>query len=422
MEEIQGFPGTEPQQVASGPPPIMTAADLIYALSRASDSDTIYLPSREYMVGVPLLVPDGVTLQGAGVMDYDAQGLPVGFKPGTTTKITAKSNLAGNLVTLGDKSSVKGLHLQGASQIQVDGEGRGGNVVAVASRRPSQSVSATIERCELNNKITSGAATDGPTGGAILAYTRNPQRGDPPAPHEGASVTVTVTQSIVDTPNAGKAVFAMNFASRGTVNVNLTKNKIGGPLDIIGGMSRPDAVANATTKINSVGNRYSPQGVSAAEGWQIIGGSSSPVGGNAKTESNSASVQSTDDQIENFKVGIRAFGGRRLRDSGTCSNNKVELELIHMKLATKPDGTAADFEFRGAFAESPPGVVSPAGDKNIVRVLVQRTTGSRQRRNVYTNGAESENRLVFRGTLGEFTTSNTNIDPAPTAQFFEHVG
>jgi hypothetical protein len=81
----------------------------------------------------------------------------------------------------------------------------------------------------------------------------------------------------------------MNFASRGTVIVNLTKNKIGGPLDIIGGLSRPDAVANATTKINSVGNHYSPQGVSAAQGWQIIGGSSSPVGRNANTDSNSAS-------------------------------------------------------------------------------------------------------------------------------------
>jgi hypothetical protein len=30
----------------------------------------------------------------------------------------------------------------------------------------------------------------------------------------------------------------MNFASRGTVIVNLTENKIGGPLDIIGGLSR----------------------------------------------------------------------------------------------------------------------------------------------------------------------------------------
>ena len=107
-----------------------------------------------------------------------------------------------------------------------------------------------------------------------------------------------MTQSIVDTPNAGKAVFAMNFASRGKVIVNLTKNEIGGPLDVIGGLSRPDAVANATTTINSDGNHYSPQGEVMPKAWQIIGGSSSPVGGNANTDSNSAIVQSTDDQIE----------------------------------------------------------------------------------------------------------------------------
>jgi hypothetical protein len=51
----------------------------------------------------------------------------------------------------------------------------------------------------------------------------------------------------------------MNFASRGKVTINLTKNVIGGPLDIIGGLSRPDAVSNATTTINSHGNHYSPQ-------------------------------------------------------------------------------------------------------------------------------------------------------------------
>jgi hypothetical protein len=170
-------------------------------------------------------------------------------RTGHITASSGSSGFKGNLVTLGNQSRIRKLIenaqtaidsspeqrmnlLEGANQFGLDDAGRGGNVVAVASRDTNDIVSATIEQCELINKITSavGPETDGPTGGAILAYTRNPKRGAPPPPHQGATVTVTVTQSIIDAPNDGKAVFAMNFASRGTVIVNLTKNKIGGPL------------------------------------------------------------------------------------------------------------------------------------------------------------------------------------------------
>ena len=33
MAEVRGSPDTEPQDVAGGPPPMMTAQDLIYALN-----------------------------------------------------------------------------------------------------------------------------------------------------------------------------------------------------------------------------------------------------------------------------------------------------------------------------------------------------------------------------------------------------
>ena len=46
MEEIHSSPGTAPQQVASGPPPITTADDLIDALSQATAGDTIALLSN----------------------------------------------------------------------------------------------------------------------------------------------------------------------------------------------------------------------------------------------------------------------------------------------------------------------------------------------------------------------------------------
>jgi hypothetical protein len=86
-------PGTEPQQLASGPLPIDAddEAGLISALADRNAGRTIRLLSREYTVNKTLVVPDGMTLQGAGVMLFDDQGLPVKFKQGTTTTITAKN-------------------------------------------------------------------------------------------------------------------------------------------------------------------------------------------------------------------------------------------------------------------------------------------------------------------------------------------
>jgi hypothetical protein len=188
MADVHSSPGTEPQDVAGGPPPIMTAQDLIDALTAAAPSPTILLQNREYKVDKPLVVPDGVTLEGVGEMQFEG-GLPTGFKPGTATTITAKDNLAGNLLTLGNGSNVKRLVLQGlpgggSGPAPEDADGRGGNVVAVASRFTSDSVSATIEECELKNRIRSGFGTDGPTGGAVLVYTRNPRKPHhPPRSH-----------------------------------------------------------------------------------------------------------------------------------------------------------------------------------------------------------------------------------------------
>ena len=170
---------------------------------------------------------------------------------------------------------------------------------------------ATIEDCELINNIKAVVGTDGPVGGAVLVYTRNPRRPElnPPPPHKDATVIVTVRRSIVDTPNEGKAVFAMNFASGGEVIVKLENNVVRGPLDVIGGLSRPDAVVGAATAVKSNGNRFSPQSASIVAAWQIVGGSSLPVVGSANADSNSASVESEDDQIEKFRVGIVAVGG-----------------------------------------------------------------------------------------------------------------
>jgi hypothetical protein len=405
MEDAYRSSGTEPQRVAGGSPvsTVDTAAKLIDALNHATAGDTILLLAQEYKVGTPLFVPAGVTLQGASGISLDAQGLPTGFRGTTPTKIKASPELKGNLLTLGKNSSVRRIVLEGANQVPSDR----GNVVAVASEGPNDLVSAAIDECVLINNNESFGGPEGPTGGAILACTRNPQQGALPAPHVEAVVTLALTKSIVRSHKDGKAVFAVNFASRGKVTINLTKNVIGGPLDIIGGLSRPDAVSNATTTVNSLGNHYSAQPPSDVAAWQIVGGSSSPVGGNANTDSNSASVQSKGDQIDNFQVGIVAVGGRRLDNTGgTCSGNKVNLTLTGMKLAT--NGTRpADFEFVGARSSGE----FPAGDNNAVVVDVLAGTNSDPLFHIYLHdaGFGTGNQLVFKGgTLAAFTQLPTS--------------
>jgi hypothetical protein len=364
---------------------VNNADELIDAFRHATASDTILidgtilLPSQQFVVNAPLVVSDGVTLQGAGVMQ-PPDGLPVGFQ-GPKTTIKAGSGFKGNLVTLGNDSSLRRLILEGASEAIEDDEGRGGNTVAVASRRRNDIVSATIVDCELINTITSAGVKDAPSGGAILVYTRNPNRGDVPLPHEDAHVTLALTRSIIRTPNDGKAVFAMNFASRGHVTINLKSNNIGGPLDVIGGLARPDAVVGAKTTLISERNHYKPKQRNEVEGWQIIGGSTPPFESaapvpNSNADSNTASANSKDDQIEDFQVGIVAVGGRRLDSNyGPCSNNTVNLTVTGMKPATNPPAAAAaDFDFVGAlsFGEF------LTGDNNavIVEVLAGTTSDS----------------------------------------------
>ena len=131
------------------------------------------------------------------------------------------------------------------------------------------------------------------------------------------------------------------------------------------------------------------------------------------TDSNSAIVESKDDQIESFQVGIAAVGGRRLPDGGTCSHNKAELNLNRMKLATKPHRDSS--RFRCSWAPNPVWLF-PAGDGNIVHVHVQETTGSGPRENLYADGAGfgTGNQLVFVGTLATSTTAiKTSTPPLP---------
>jgi hypothetical protein len=412
MEEAFRQPAGTGESPAGGQITVTNVAQLKDALDPKNAGKRIIVSSSgTYRVNSPLRVPDGASLEGEGVMKYD-DGLPVEFTTGKTT-ITGLPTLEGDLLTLGNRSSVRRLILE---ILEVNTPGvpedtpKFGNVVAVASGRPGDSVSAAIDECQLINKNPAGAGADGPVGGALLAFTRNP-KDDPP--HEDAGVTVRVSRSLVEPTGGGPAVFAMNFATGGKVDVELIGNRIRGSLDAVGGLSRPDAVFDATTTIRSRGNLYSG---SDGPAWQIIGGSHGPGEESSGASANSASAHSRNDRIKGFQLGIFALGGRRFSsDGGTSSFNVVELDLIQLRLET--EGTeAADFLFAGSLSFGP----FLAGEENTVRVRVRKTIGSGPRENLYTHsgGFGTGNQLTFDGTLAAFIRSNEKIDPAPPAEFF----
>jgi hypothetical protein len=413
MEEAFRQPPGTGEPPGGGEITVTTVTQLKNALDPKNAGRRILVNKGTYEVNVPLRVPDGASLVGKGEMTY-VGGLPDTFTMDNKTTITGLPDLKGDLLTLGNRSSVRRLILE---ILEVNTPGvpentpKFGNVVAVASGGPGDSVSAAIDECQLINKNPAGAGAEGPVGGALLACTRNPE-GDPP-PHEDAVVTVRVSRSLVEPTGGGPAVFAMNFATGGKVTVELIGNRIRGSLDAVGGLSRPNAVFDATTTIRSRGNLYSG---SDGPAWQIIGGSHGPGEESSGASANSASAHSRNDRIKGFQLGIFALGGRRFSsDGGTSSFNVVELDLIQLRLET--EGTeAADFLFAGSLSFGP----FLAGDENTVRVRVRKTIGSGPRENLYTHsgGFGTGNQLTFDGTLAAFIRSNEKIDPAPPAEFF----
>jgi hypothetical protein len=90
-----------------------------------------------------------------------------------------------------------------------------------------------------------------------------------------------------------------------------------------------------------------------------------------------------------------------------------------MRLATTDAEAAADFVLVGALSFGP----FPAGDENIVQV---RTADDRRRSPREPlrrqHGLRDRKPARFVGTRDALLRSNPKIDPAPPAEFFEHVG
>ena len=418
---VAGFAAVTPASAESKTPIVVSDANALQrAVASAHVGDRILVRPGEYRIARTLVVPDGVSVEGSGVMQ--GGGLPTGFEPGTETAIVALPRLTGDTVTLSNGASLRALI------VRQDVNDHSGNAVSVGSRRPSDSVSATIVECEIVNPNEQSGGPDGPTGGGIAVLTRNRGGAAAPAPDEGAEVTLSMRRSIVHSPGDVPAVFAINSARNGRIGLRLDRNVIGGRLDAAGGVSRGDLVTGATLTIDSTGNLYAPE--TASPGWTIVGGSSppNPAIGTTGASSNTVRIGSTGDRIDGAPVGIQAFGGQRIgTEFGPSSDNRVQLVIAGLTLRTvAADEPASDFVLAGAasfcFCESS----ERPGDRNVVRVSLRDSTGSGPRDNVYENvlgptlprNFGTGNRLEFAGTPAAFAASNHDIDPAPDARFF----
>jgi hypothetical protein len=408
---------------------VSTAAELVTALSPDHAGQRILVRAGTYPLTTPLTVPDGATLEGEGVMQFDGAGLPIGFGAGGRSTLTMNANVPGNLLTLGNGATIRRLEI-------ADLAGRGGNVVAVLSRKAGDRVSATIAETEIVNPNPNGVGPDGPTGRGLLVLTRNPSLGADPAPDEGAALTARMVRSVIRSPAAGAGLFAINFAAFGRVSVTLDDNIIGGGIDADGGVSRPDAVHDATVLIESHRNLYRDDSPDACatlhRGWYLTGGSGPPtplpVG---ETARNSLRVHSVDDRVEGFASGVVAAGSRRFFPSpiaGPSTDNSVELQLLRGTISTPSCGGAEfvrDFDLAGGVAGSDQ--LFP-GDGNSVHAILREVTGSGARFNRYASALgvsaplppelRGANRLEIAGTPGAFASTNARIDPAPGAEHF----
>jgi hypothetical protein len=411
---------------------VSTSAELAAALTPENAGRRILARAGTYDLTAPLTVPDGATLEGEGVMQFDGAGLPAGFAAGGRTTLAMTANVPGTMLTLGNGAAIRRLQV-------TDLAGRGGNVVAVLSRRPNDRVAASVTESEIINLTPMGANPDGPTGNGILVLTLNPNLGAEPAAHESSTLTAVVTRSLIRSPAAGVGVFAFNFAALGSVSVSLAGNVVGGGIVANGGVSRPDAVHDAMVTIESRRNLYRDDSSDPCAtphlGWNLTGGSGPllplPV---PETSRNALRVHSVADRIEGFANGVVASGSRRFFPSpiaGPSSGNRIELELLGGTISTPSCGGAPfvrDFDLAGAFAGGDD--FSP-GEGNSVSVVLRGMTGSGARFNRYESALgpsgplsrelQGDNRLEFAGSPRAFAATNAGVDPAPGAGLFTNA-
>jgi hypothetical protein len=407
---------------------VTNSVELVAAMVPENSGRRIHVRAGEYNLTQLLTVPDHATLEGEGVMLFDDGGMPTGFDPAGRTTLTMTVNAPGNVITLGNGSTVRGLAIQ-------DLAGRSGNSIGVVSRSAGDHILASISDMEINNPISHALVQSGPVGCAVAVFTQNRNMGADPPPDVGATIEASITHSLIRSSQTGSncGVFAFNFAPLATVSVALSNNVVGGGLIANGGVSRPDAVHDSRTDIQSHHNIYRNDSpnlcVPQRLGWNTHGGSSTPVALPApSTERNSLRIQSLDDRIEGFTTGVWMVGGRRFFAAAEATNgNSADLELIGAIINTPScSGASVDLRIAGAMTGSASLV---PGDGNTVHAVIRNVIGSGLRSNVYANvlgpsgpvAPEFQgtgNRLEIDGSLHAFTHTNTGIHPVPAPEFF----
>ena len=402
------------------PDPIVvtTTTELQAALSPANAGRRILVRAGEYEVSQALTVPDDATLVGEGEMIFDESGLPTGFAADGRTVLRSTPTLVGDVLTLGDGATLRGLVVE-------DAPGRpGGNQVVVSSRAAGDFLSAVLDKVEIVNPNPAGIVPAGPTGSALVVMTRNPNLGQDPPAHEGAVLRVEMRRSIVRASSRGTGVFAINFAAHSEIRLLLHRNVIGGGVIATGGVSRPDAVTGSTVSIESIRNVYSNQsGLPGLLGWNLLGGAGSPAFPSASSTLNRLQLLSREDTIQGFQFGVLAIGGQRyLAGSGPSSSNRLEMDLHGLRVQTTAEPLAADLRLFGA--RSLVNGVSP-GDENTLRLVLRKSTGSGPRANAYSHSSTPSmgdlgvgNQLEIVGSENAFSRSNDGFDPIPSAEFF----
>jgi hypothetical protein len=406
-----------------------TAAELEAALDDAPRGLVVRLRPGEYLIERPLIVPNDVRLVGKASMTRDPDGWPEELTPGTAATLRAGPGLAGDLLTLGDGTTLQALRVVIPAR-RVDGEVvPSGNAVVVASRRPGDRVAATIRECEIVTESEFGANADGPTGRGLVIVARNPGSG--PA-HEGAHLQLLVEHSVVRA-RLGNALFVNNFAARAETTLEVRASHVEGMTAISGGTSRPYPVDGAIATFRSIRSRYrSVAGGWDRAGWFLFGASGVPFpssGGPAPGAQNvRALVESDDDRIEGFRTGVHAVGYRRVADySGPGRDNRLDLHLRGTRIAT-PDQSAADLVLLGVTSDpgTDPAVLLPAGERNQVVARFSAVRGSGERSNEFLDRAgppaalvEGDgNRVQIEGSPAKFELSNPGLRPLPPESAF----
>jgi hypothetical protein len=393
--------------------------ELEASLARARPGTRIDLAPLKYQLDRPLVVPNGVTLSGGGRMSVDERGRATGFVPGPVATFLIAGEWRGDAVALGDGSELRGVRL-----VDQDREQGRRNLVAVVSRRAGDRIRARVRECEIETAAVPEFRDPAqPRGRAVMVVTRG-HHGTAGA-HEGARVGVSVLRSIVRSPTS-QALFAVNFASRGVVDVEVRDSVFGGVTSAVGGVPRPEAVAGARTTFRSRNSLYRRVEGFDGFGWQLIGGSGVPhegMGSAGGASRNELIVDSRGDAIEGFRTGVYAAGGRRVGGlSGPSIGNVARLRL--RDLAIEGAGEApVDFELSGALAEPAPGGAEalPPGDSNLLQVDLRgfrRGAGSSRYEAVRGPGGRDDNRLEFAGDPGGFARSNPAFQPVPGEEFF----